>query len=131
MKIGSFEYEIGKISAMEQLHLVRKLSRSLSMMEGLIADRNAGKDMRLLTVLMLSNLSDEDSEYVTNKCLWAVTMKQANGQSARIMSAGGLMFQHIDLNVILELTVEVILENLGDFFKDALSSLVAGATKKS
>lgn len=127
IQIGAFEYEIGKIPAMGQLHLVRKLSRSLPMMEGMIADRNTGKDMRMLAVLMLSNLSDEDSEYVTNKCLSAITMKQTNGQMAKIMSAGGLMFQHIDLSVILELTVEVIIENLGDFFKDALSSLVAGA----
>ena len=127
IQIGTFEYEIGKISAMGQLHLVRKLSRSLPLMEGMIADRNSGKDMRMLAVFMLSNLSDEDSEYVTNKCLDAVSMREKNGQLAKIMSSGGLMFQHIDVSVILELTVEVILHNLGDFFKDALSSLGIGA----
>ena len=126
MELKGNEYQIGSLNAFDHLHVVRKLAPALPLVEGLVAERNAGKDMTMLTVFVISKLSDEDSDYVISKCLSAVSRKQSSGY-AKLMANGALMFNDLDVTDMLKLTAQVIVENLGDFFRTALSTLDGGA----
>jgi hypothetical protein len=80
---------------------------------------------------MLSHISDEDTEYVIRKCLSVVTRQQDPiGPFAPIQSPqGGLMFEDITMQDMLALTISVIEENLGDFFRTSLADLKVEETK--
>jgi len=125
LTLGAQEYSaFGKLDAFAQLHIARKLGPALPIVEGLVSAENAGKSKSLLIVLMLSHINDTDTEYVVKKCLSVVGRKQVSGQFAKIQSAdGSLMFDDISMSDLLELTVAVIEENLGDFFRTALADL--------
>jgi hypothetical protein len=122
MKIGEHEYTIGVLSAMQQLMVVRKLGPALPVIEGITAERNSGKDTQVLSILMLSKLSDEDAQIVVNTCLGVVARKQGM-EWAPIMRNGTLMFMDLVLEDMLRLVEAVIMENLGNFFRDALANL--------
>ena len=120
------QFDIGKLTVFEQLSVARKLGPAIPIVEGLVSDRNAGKDVTLLVVLLLSRLSDEESDEIVKKCLGVVSIKQDTG-CVKLMPNGVLMFSEIDLATLLQLTASVIVENLGSFFNSALASLQQGA----
>lgn len=75
----------------------------------------AGKD--LLTAfepvtMVLAGMKDEDVEYVFKTCLGYVKRQQGNAGWAAIQAGNGaLMFDDIDMNVMMQLTIAVIKEN--------------------
>jgi hypothetical protein len=121
--LGGKNYSaLNRLDAFTQLHVSRKLAPALPLMQGMVNPANAEKDKTLLTVLMLSNVSDDDVEYIIKKCLSVVTREQEGGRQAKIQSSdGSLMFDDIKMEDMLKLTFEIVEENLGDFFRDALS----------
>jgi len=121
----------GKLDAFTQLHIARKLGPTLPIIEGLVKPENDEKGKDLVTVLMLSHISDEDTEYVIRKCL-AVVVRQpeTEGPFAPIQTPqGSLMFDDISMSDMLGLTIGVIEENLGDFFRTSLADLKAEEKK--
>lgn len=121
---GHQYFTASKLDAFTQLHLARKLGPALPIVEGLVTTANAEKDKSILTVLMLSHISDTDTEYIMKKCLSVVQRRQEGGKSAKIQAAdGSLMFDDITMVEMLQLMVAVIEENLGDFFRTALGSM--------
>lgn len=126
LQIEGITYQIGSLDAFSQLHVVRKLGPALPIVEGLVSERNAGKDVTLLVVLILSKLTDEETEYVINKCMSVVSRKQDQGW-ARVHVNGALMFSDTTMQAIIQLTAQCIVTNLGDFFRTALASLQQGA----
>ena len=114
IELNCGQFEIGKLSVFEQLAVARKLGPAIPIIEGLVADRNAGKDVTLLVVLMLSRLSDDESDEIVKKCLSVVSIKQDTGW----------------VKLMLQLTASVIVENLGSFFNSALASLQQGAAEQ-
>lgn len=120
--INGQTYQIGAMSTMSQLKVARRLGPALPILQGLTAEANQGKDPTLLTVLMLSKLSDEDTDVVMYECLASVARRQESGW-ASVYVKGALMFSDMDLRTLLLLTTQVIQENLGDFFRTALASL--------
>ena len=118
----------GALDAFTQLHVARKLSPAIPLLEGVLADRNADKDGTVLVVLALAQLSDADTEYVMRKCLSVVVRQSPDAKPAKLLAADGtLMFQDTPMAVLLELTVAVIDEALGDFFRTALAPLKPAA----
>ena len=115
----------GTLDAFAQLHMARKLGPAIPIIEGVIGERNADKDKSILTVLMLAHISDSDTDFVMRKCLSLVYRKQGEtSKPAKIQAQdGSLMFEDITLSEMLQLTVAVIEENLGDFFRTALANL--------
>lgn len=120
---------LGQLDTFTQLHIARKLAPALPLVEGLVNHDNDGKDKSVLTVLMLSQVNDADAEYIMSKCLSLVGFQQEAGKApVKIQVNGKLMFNDIPMSDILALTVAVIEENLGDFFRTALTNMVAPAT---
>lgn len=133
LTLGSAEYSTRKLSAIQQFHVARRLAPLLwALGEGLVQALSSGKseisvdgvDANGLFALknvadMVAQMSDADSEYVLNTCLSVVRRKQSGGWANIQASGGGLMFDDIDLQTMMQLAVTVIKENLGNFF-DAL-----------
>lgn len=129
--IGSVNYVTsGAMSVSDQFALARKLAPAIPVLQGLLKRENLDKERSLLTVLMFSNISEEASQYVLGKCINVIARQDpASGNFAKLSDGkGNLMFQDITLPVLMELVVDVIDENLGDFFRTALDSLQAQAT---
>jgi hypothetical protein len=124
LNIGGVDYQVGSMDAFSQLHVARKLSPAMPILEPLLADRNAGKDVTLLVVILMSRLTDEETEYVIEKCLSVVSRKQDKGW-AKIRANGVMMFQDTSMAAVVQLTAAAIAENLGDFFRTALANLAA------
>lgn len=126
MLIEGNTYQVGNMDAFSQLHVARKLGPALPIVEGLVSERNVGKDVTLLVVLILSKLTDEETEYVIGKCMSVVSRKQEQGW-AKLYTNGALMFSDTSMHAIIQLTAQCIVTNLGDFFRTALASLEQGA----
>jgi hypothetical protein len=71
----------------------------------------------------LAAMNDADADYVMDNCLTAVQRQQPTGW-ARVVSLEQktLMFQDMDMSVILPLVVQVIVANLGPFIQGLLTS---------
>lgn len=116
----------GRLDSFTQLHIARKLGPTLPIVEGLVKQENSEKSKDLVTVLMLSHISDEDTEYIIKKCLGVVTRQQTTGPFAPVLSPQGmLMFDDMTMSDMLGLTIAIIEENLGDFFRTSLADLKA------
>jgi hypothetical protein len=137
IEIRGHTYRIGVMSARTQLHVARRLSSlPISLIIGASTDgamsdaviakaRDSGfdaDDIKLtlpLSLKSLGMLSDTDCNFVVDSCLVLCHRKISdNAPWAPIFNAsiGQLMYQDIDLEVMLELTVRVLQENLGSFF---------------
>lgn len=126
-------YNIGKMDAFEQLHVVRRLGPAVvAVLQGFMAAPEAewsGDNLIGLVVGVagkpladiFSKMSNEDVSYVINACLAVCQRKQAGGYS-KVMANGAIMFSDIELDTMLGLTYAVIEENLARFFPTSQSA---------
>lgn len=126
IEIGGQIYRISKIAAMRQLHIVRRVAPALlGAVGGVAALQAAAEDgMNIRQVLdrmepfmeALSNMKDEDVDYVVDNCL-AVVERKVSGDRGwqKVGISGQLMYDDMDLLVILRLTWEAGRENLEGF----------------
>lgn len=115
----------GNLDTFTQLHIARKLQPAMGAVTALVDPDNAEKNKNMLSVILLSYVSDQDAEYIIKKCL-AVVMRRDSGTSAKVMTKEGhMMYSDMSMSSILELTMAVVEENLGDFFRTSLASLTA------
>lgn len=113
-------YKVGKLDAMRQFHVVRRLAPFLATLAGSgIKPGQVGDDMAgLLEPLagLLGSMSDADAEYVLMACLSAAERKQPAGGWAKVVGGGSLMFEDIDMAAMLHIAWQVIQHNLSGFF---------------
>lgn len=123
LTLGGQVYTLSKkLDTFSQLHIARKLAPALPVVHSLVNPGNAGKDKSVLTVLMLSHIPDEDTEFVIRKCMSVVTRQQGSTPAKVMAPDGTLMFDDLSMETLLEITSAVIDDNLGDFFRTALVS---------
>ncbi len=134
-ELAGREFQIGRMDLFKQFHVGRKVAPILARMAA------AGKDFMALsgtkdvgdeklseaeklqaTVALvqpiaegLSELDDKDSEFVLMNLLAAVEIKQGD-HWAKLATPTTLMFQDMELPVLLQLAGRVFAENLGGFF---------------
>jgi hypothetical protein len=125
LELGGNTYSTGsKLDAFTQLHMARKLSPAMPIIDAMFKESNGDKDKSVLSVLLLSRITDEDTDYLVRKCLSTAFRRQPDGKLAKIQAPdGSLMFDDMTLDVILELTMKILEDNLGDFFRTALAGL--------
>lgn len=126
-------YRIGKLDAFSQFHVSRRIAPILVAMgtevfKMVLKNKTGGLhsdiDMALIAgpvSEVVARLSDEDSEYVLDKCL-SVVKRQAGEHWCPVRSNGLMMYQDVDMMVMLRLVVEVVRVNLGPFFPKALAA---------
>lgn len=136
-EIGGHTYAFGKMDARRQFHVARRVGPLLALMGNVAAavahipasdeakaenaqnEEAAGRFLLFMGPLAekLQEMSDEDLDYVINACL-SVTSRKEGERWAPMMAADGrsFMFQDLALPQLLQLTVESLRENLGNFF---------------
>lgn len=113
-------YRIGKMNALTQLHVGRRLLPALIAVgikaEDLGQRSNVGiVDFMEPAVKLMGSMSDADVNYVLFRCLDAVSRKSGD-RFAPIVNGERLMFEDIDMPSMVRLTAAVLQENLGGFF---------------
>lgn len=123
--INNIKYQIGKLDAFKQLHLARRLAPCLFAL-GKVSSENLDIEGSAALALMgpiaeaLSKMDDNDVNYIVTTCLNVCERQQSQG-FARVMNGSNLMFQDIDLSIMMQLAIAVIKENLGNFFPGELT----------
>ena len=130
-KIEGHDYQIGILDVMIQFHIARRLAPLMAQLgtaalskigTARLSEGNFGPDL-LVVILgpiaeVISQMSDEDAEYIINNCL-AVAMREQKPAGWVPVVARGTnrrMFDDMKLTELLGITIATIEENLGDFF---------------
>lgn len=142
--IGGATYQIRKLTPFQQFHVARRLApalwalgtaaadalRTVKTPDAAVTESARGEAPAhspvggMLAAFepiadVIAKMSDEDSEYILTTCLSVVYLQQNNSWAPILPpNRSGLvfMFDSITLPVMMQLTVEVIKENLGNFF---------------
>ncbi|MCA8480239.1 hypothetical protein LGN35_20050 [Burkholderia multivorans] len=145
IELNGTRYAIGKLSAMQQFHVSRRIAPIIPPMipvllqfyeemdktEKVSADEKQGV-LALVTSVApvlqpfadaLAGLKDEDAEYVFGTCLSVVERWQGAGW-AKVwnFTHKTSMFDDIGIDVMLPLVVRVVVANLGPFISGLLTS---------
>ncbi len=129
-EIAGQQYRSGKMDAFRQFHVSRRLAPVLS---GLAASAAAGaggdSDHEFAAFLQplvngIASMSDADCDYVLHACLGVVKRQQGNAWAPIFITQGNsLMFDDIDLAVMLQIASRVIQDNFGNFIQGAVSKV--------
>lgn len=135
LTLGGAEYSIGKMSAMKQLHVSRRVAPLIPKLIPIFmrmrdSKVSLGEDLGALSDILqplaesLAEMGDADAEYVINACMAVVQRKTQFGwTSAWNEQARSPMFESdMGLDVLLPLTVRCIVANLGPFIQGLLTS---------
>lgn len=111
-------YKAGKLDAMRQFHVMRRLAPLLPELAG-AGIRPGGDPMTVLEPLarIVSTMTDADVEYVLHSCLAVVDRQQTGGAWAKVQASPGvLQFQDIDMTAMLAIAWQVLQHNMSGFF---------------
>lgn len=134
--VGGVEYQIGRMNAMRQFHVLRRvmgaassIGEALQIMEtrgvGLtqLADEDPADLIAALAPVLrsLAGMPDADVEYVIGNCLSCVHRKTGKSWSPMTTPDCQIMFQDVQMPHLLQLTARVLARDLRGFFADLLS----------
>jgi hypothetical protein len=130
-EINGTVYQIGRLTPKKAFHVSRRLAPFLGAIlphlrqlfekdedgKTPAADTFLERGAELLPAIadIIAKMPNEDCDFVIDTCLGVVLVKQERGY-APVMASGVLMFDYIDMKVMMQLTLEVIKVNLADFF---------------
>lgn len=137
-------YQFGKMDAIRQFHVMRRLGTvSSGLGEGISRLSAAGGAAELLRdgsramlvvgplLEAIGRMTNEDSEYVINTCLAVVKRRQgATSFSPVQVNPGQLMFPDISMTCMIALVFRTLEHNVGGFFSELLSALPAPAVEE-
>ncbi|AQQ20254.1 phage tail assembly chaperone [Burkholderia cenocepacia] len=145
IELNGGRYVIGKLSAMQQFHVSRRIAPIIPPMipvllqfyeemdktekasadekQGVLALVNSVAPVLQPFADALAGLKDEDAEYVFGTCLSVVERWQGAGW-AKVWNIAHKtsMFDDIGIDVMLPLVVRVVVANLGPFISGLLTS---------
>jgi Phage tail assembly chaperone protein, TAC len=152
-KIGEHTYRANKLNARQQFHVGRRIAPLIGQMfavgpviSGIAAARRATEEeggenlddaldtarateaMLVPFTKALAGLSDADCDYVLDRCLGVVQrLSGANGAGAWgdvfNARANRIQYEDIDLMQMMQITAEVLMDNLGGFFATPLPGM--------
>ncbi len=125
IQVNGHTYKVGKMNALAQFHVSRRLApvmaamgMSLSQLKG---DGDGPPDLGDFTQVVgpatevIAKMSNQDADFIIFTCLQVVSRDQGSERFAPISAGQNLMFEDIDMLVMLRLVVEVLIENLWNF----------------
>lgn len=123
-QINEVSYRSGKMNAMTQFHVSRRMAPLLSSLTE-IAQGGQLDVPAVLASLMneISKLSDTDCEYVLYACMAVTSRDQGGGRGhASILAGDGKtsMFPDIDMLGMLTIAAHVLQDNLAGFFPSSV-----------
>ncbi len=137
--IGGHDYTIGRLNALDQLHVSRKIAPIVPNIMPILSEVAKGDLEKVIESIeqgeneeldgleplakalepfmeAIAKIPEEDVNYVVHKCLSVV---KRNG--AVVCRGESIMFDDLDMNHLLPLTVAVIRTNLGNFIQGLLT----------
>lgn len=130
-EIGSKKFQLNKINAFKQFHIVRRIAPILADLlpamkdvqkiqntDGLSEDKKLDEFAKIATPLMngISKLSDKDADLVLFGLLSSVQVQQETGNWANVSTETMLMMQDLELPILLQLAGRAFMYNLSGFF---------------
>lgn len=125
IELNGINYQIGKLDALTQFHVTRRLLPILatagigvSQLKGMKTVEDFMPLLGPITAIVAS-MSDDDSNYVIFTCL-SVVKRQVTPESWANLTTPErkLMYQDLDMIMMLRLTFEVLRENLMGFLTE-------------
>jgi len=124
-EINGHAYRFGKIDALTQFHLVRRLApvlASVGLSLGKLQQVANAADLLGPAFEVLAKMTDEESNYIIFACLRSVHRKDGQGAGAGWVALvptaqNVLAYQDIELPEMLQLTMWALRTNLEGFFK--------------
>jgi maleate cis-trans isomerase len=125
LPLGEDSYQIGRLAAMSQFHVTRKIAPVLaSMGVSVVSALRSGSELgeeNLSSIMgtaseLVARMSNEDVEYVIFTCL-SVVRKRQGDRWAAVVNGKNFQFQDMDMQLMLRLTIAVLKENMGSFFQ--------------
>lgn len=141
LTVGKRTYVTGRLDAFKQLHVSRKLAPLVMALQGSlgglkpedfeIAKENDDAAVALFAnsanpmVEAFSKMPNEDVDYIVGACLDVCQARDPTaGALSPVRVAGKMMFDDVDMAVVMRLTFAVVKENLGDFFLNPLGAIL-------
>jgi len=120
-EINGVHYRSGKMNAFQQFHVARKLGPILARMGTVLSTTDMGQEwLNHLEPLIeaIAQMPEEDCNYVLYRCLAVVARQQGPELWSPVWSeqAKRLMFEDIDLAAMIQITINVLGDNLSGFF---------------
>jgi len=112
LEISGQMYRTGKLNAKQQMHITRKLLPAM-MAYGKKGETGSMFDLSPVAEA-IAQMSEEDCDFVTDTCLSVCTRQSGSGYQA-VMVSGRMLFDDIDMMVMIRLCSEVVKENLSNF----------------
>lgn len=126
-EINGHNYTSVKMNAFTQFHIARRLTPIFSSLAEAFKKVKFDKEGKIENPIDIfepvaqafSALKDTDADYVLHTCL-ATCQRQNNNLWSNVMSGGNMMFQDIDLQIMLQITWNVLQDNFASFFSGQL-----------
>lgn len=130
-EIQGRKFKLGRLDAMKQFHIVRRmgpiLSDLLPAMKDIAGSKNfeaQGEEQKLETIAKfvapistgLSKLTDDDANLVLYGLLSSVEVQQSAGNWAWVATPKMIMIQDLELPVLIQLAGRAFMHNLSSFF---------------
>ncbi|HEE5399780.1 TPA: hypothetical protein R7O42_000599 [Acinetobacter baumannii] len=148
MQIGNYDYEIGRLNAIDQFHVSRKIAPIIPTIMPILTELAKGELQKTIEKLesaeendvsglaeanleslgaalqplmdVFAKMPEDDVDYVIKKCL---TVVSRNG--AKVVVRDAIMFDDLGMEHILPLTIAVIRTNLGNFIQGLLTKALS------
>lgn len=124
--IGDNQYRSGRMNAFQQFHVARKLGPVLAKIGPAIMQASDQDWLARLEPLVeaMAAMPEEDCNYILTRCL-AVVSRFQGAAWAQVWNepAKRLMFEDIDMSVMIQIAIQVLGDNLSNFFTVPPSSL--------
>ena len=131
-EVGGHTYRSTKLSARVAFHVARRLAPVIGRMDLSRAVGQITGDTQIAALLpmadAIASMTDVDCDYVINACM-AVCERQFNGTWAKVWHTGAAkpMFEDIELPALMQITLQVLGENLSSFFSGPLPATAGRA----
>lgn len=124
IEVGGNMYQLGRLDAMKQFHVSRRLVPVLASFSELgeaFKAKDGDESMNIAALLPLgeaiAKLSDADAEYIIKTCLGVVKrLDKTSDRYTALMVRDQFAYQDLSMVEMVRLTGEVVMENMGDFF---------------
>lgn len=125
-EVSGIQYRSGKMNARQQFHVARKLGPILAKIGP--SNKSNLTMIQLLepAVDALAEMPEKDCDYVLNRCL-AVVRRQSGTGWARVFDEQSekMLFEDIDLAAMIQIAMNVLGDNLGNFIGAPASASTA------
>jgi hypothetical protein len=116
-EIGGNEYRSGKMDTFKQFHVSRRLVPAFGSFIGAVGEKPDFAELMQPVMHAIASMTDADCDFILDACLSVVKRRQKDAWAPIYAGANqALMFDDIDMSVMLQIASKVIQDNLAGFF---------------